>query len=117
MEMAIFQAILAMLAKQMGKVLNTAFGWATTLLFGEVPQRRQIYLSVMALGSVLWLAVALGVVFPSLGTFLIAFVPRPSWLSEFWVRMVMLGLAVILPPIVGTVSLFVVDAAARPKGF
>src|SRR5436190_21790561 len=117
MEMAIIQAILAMLTKQMGKVLNTAFAWATTLLFGEVPQRRQIYLSVMALGSVLWLAVALGVVFPSLGTFLIAFVPRPGWISDLWVRLIMLALALILPPIVGTVSLFVVDAADRPKGF
>ena len=115
--MAILQAALAMLFKQMGRLLNTAFGWATTLLFGEVPEKRQMYLSAMALGSVLWLAVALGVIVPSVGTFLLAFVPKPSWLSDFWVRIIMLALALILPAIVGVVSLFVVDPEDRPEGF
>ena len=32
---------------QLSKLLNTAFGWATTLLFGKVPSDRQIYLSLI----------------------------------------------------------------------
>lgn len=46
--MAILQAVLALLFRSAGRLLNTAFGWATTMLFGKVPQDRQIYLSVVA---------------------------------------------------------------------
>src|SRR3954464_9718970 len=86
--MAIIQALLTMLFRQMGRVLNTAFGWATTLLFGQVPEKRQTYLSAIALGSGLWLVVVLGIAFPRLGAFLLAFVPLPEWASG-WVRLVM----------------------------
>ena len=114
--MAILQAILAMLTRQLGRLLNTAFGWATSLLFGKVPEKRQTYLSVIALGSVAWLVVAIGVAFPRVGTFLLAFVPLPDWVDDFWIRMLMLALALILPAVVGFVSLFLVDPAERPKG-
>src|SRR4051812_47991889 len=113
--MAILQAILTILFRQMGRVLNTAFGWATTLLFGQVPEKRQTYLSAIALGSVLWLVVVLGIAFPRLGAFLLAFVPLPEWASG-WVRLVMLALAVLLPLAVGVVSLFLVEPEQRPKG-
>src|SRR5215831_18937845 len=107
--MAILQAILTMLFQQMGRFLNTAFGWATIMLFGKVPEKRQTYLSVITLGSVLWLAVALGIIFPRVGAFLIAFVPLREYVSPFWIRLLMLGLAIIVPPVVGFVSLFLVD--------
>src|SRR5436309_1208953 len=100
-DMAIIQAIFAMLLRQAGSVLNTVFGWATTLLFGKLPQSRQTYLSVTALGSVLWIAVVLGIAFPRLGAFLIAFVPFSSALDPGWVRLIMLALALLLPLGVG----------------
>jgi hypothetical protein len=59
--MAIIQGLLALLTRSIGRVLNTAFGWATIMLFGKVPQDRQIYLSVVAFGSVAWLIVLLGI--------------------------------------------------------
>jgi hypothetical protein len=114
--MAILQAILAMLTRQLGRFLNTAFGWATSLLFGKVPEKRQTYLSVIALGSVVWLVLAIGVAFPRVGTYLLAFVPLPDWVDDFWIRMLMLALAIILPPIVGFISLFLVDPADSPRG-
>jgi len=114
--MAIIQAILTMLLQQTGKLLNTVFGWATTILFGKLPEKRQIYLSITALGAVLWIVVALGVAFPSLGTFLLAFVPLSSQIDPFWVRMIMLAAVVLLPLGVGAVSLFLVDPEQRPKG-
>ena len=51
--MAIIQAVMALATKSAGKLLNTVFGWATMMLFGKVPADRQIYLSVMAMSSVL----------------------------------------------------------------
>lgn len=53
--MAIFQALFAALGRQVGRLLNTVFGWATTTLYGKAPQERQTLLSVIALGSVVWI--------------------------------------------------------------
>src|SRR5215216_5610160 len=101
--MAIVQALLALIFRSAGKLLNTAFGWATVMLFGKVPQDRQIYLSVIAFGSVVWLVVVLGVAVPAVGTFLLAFVPLPKWVNENWVRLGMLAGAVIIPAVTGLI--------------
>src|SRR5262245_704381 len=45
--MAVLQAILAAVGRQLGRLLNTAFSWATVLLFGKVSERRQLYLSAI----------------------------------------------------------------------
>jgi hypothetical protein len=113
---AIIQGLLALLTRSIGRVLNTAFGWATVMLFGKVPEDRQIYLSVVTFGSVAWLLVVIGIAFPSAGTFLLSFVPLPDWVSRNVVRLVMLGAALVLPLIVGFVSLRMVDPEQRPKG-
>jgi hypothetical protein len=115
--MAILQAILAAVFRSAGKILNTAFGWATIMLFGKVPERKQTLLSAMGLGSVVWLVVALGVAFPRFGAFLLAFVPLPHWIDTFWVRMIMLALALLVPVAVGVLGLFILDKEQRPKGF
>ncbi len=80
--MVIIAPILALLSRMAGKLLNTIFGWATVTLFGRVPQSRQIFLSIIALGSVLWLAVALGIAFPDFGAFLFSFVRYPIGLMK-----------------------------------
>jgi hypothetical protein len=114
--MAIVQALLAFAFRSAGKVLNTAFGWATVMIFGKVPQDRQIYLSVIAFGSVGWIVAVLGIIFPSFATFLLAFVPLPDWVSRTWVRLTMLAAAIVIPLVVGFVSTRMLDPADRPKG-
>ena len=113
--MAIVQALIALLARSAGRLLNTVFGWATVMLFGKVPDDRQIYLSIMAFGSVAWLAVAIGIAFPAVGVFLLAFVPLPDWVNDNWVRLIMLGLALLIPPLVGLLSIKMLDEEQRPK--
>jgi hypothetical protein len=112
---AIFQALFAAIGRYAGKFLNTAFGWATMLLFGKVPAKRQVYLSVATFASLAWLICTIGIFVPSVATFLLAFVPVPEW-AEDWTRVVMIGLAVVLPLIVGVTSILMVDPADRPKG-
>jgi hypothetical protein len=114
--MAIVQAVLALLARQSGRVLNTLFGWATTLLFGKVPEDRQIHLSIIGFGSVIWLIVVLGIAFPGLATFLLAFVPLPESVDANWVRIATLVAAIVIPVVVGVVSLLMLDPADRPEG-
>src|SRR5207253_9398010 len=85
--MVIIQALLAYLARSAGKILNTAFGWATVMLFGQVPQERQIYLSIIAFGSVAWIVAVAGVLEASVATFLFAFVTVPALLDKRWIRL------------------------------
>jgi len=110
------QALLAAVMRSLGRLLNTAFGWATILLFGRVPQNRQIYLSVITFGSVIWLVVVIGTAFPNVGTWLLAFVTLPAWVDRAWIRLAMLAGVLILPIAVGTASLFMLEPERRPRG-
>jgi len=111
---ALIQGAFALLARQMGRILNTAFGWATTMLFGKVPADRQMYLSIIGLIAVLWLLVLVGVAFPNVGAMLLAFVPLPEWVEPNWVRLGMLVAAAILPAITGVLTIFLMDPKDRP---
>jgi len=114
--MAIVQALIAALTRSAGKLLNTVFGWATALLFGRVPEDRQIYLSAIAFGSVIWLITLTGVAFPVFATFILSFVPLPDWVDKTWIRLAMLAAVVVLPGLIGVLSIFMLDPADRPRG-
>ncbi len=103
--MAILAPLFAFAGRFIGKLLNMAFAWASTLLFGRVPQSKQLLLSGISLAAIAWVAALIGVILPDLGTFLLAFVPRPDWVQEGWLRLVMLILALILPLVVGIAGL------------
>jgi hypothetical protein len=107
--------IFAFIGRQLGRVLTLAFNWATIVLFGRVPEDRQIYLSGMALTGLLWPIVLAGIAFPSFATFVIAFFTVPDWLNP-WVRLAMLFLAVTLPLMNGALSARLPDERKRPKG-
>ena len=99
-----------------GRVLNSALGWATILLFGQVRQSRQMLLLLVTLGSLASAAALAGVFVPTVGTFLIALVPSPDFVDEAWIRLAMLAIALLLPLFVGIGGLFLVDAYDRPRG-
>ncbi len=114
--MVVLQGIFALIGRSLGKILNTVFSWATIMLFGKVPAERQIYLSIVAFGSVVWLIVLLGVIFPSIGSILIAFAPLPRWVDRNLVRLAMLAAVIILPAIIGVVALLMLAPEDRPRG-
>ena len=114
--MAILAPLVAFLGRFVGKVLTTAFGWASIMLFGRVPQSRQLLLAGVSLGSMLWLALVVGVAVPDAGAFLIGFVPVPDWVDEAWIRIAMLIGALLLPILIGVAGLFLLDPPDRPTG-
>ena len=73
--MAILAGLLGFIGRFAGKVLTTTLGWASTLLFGRVPDDRQVVLALITFGSVVWAALVIGVVLPYVGAFLVAAVP------------------------------------------
>ena len=40
--MAITAPLFAFLGRQLGRILTTLLGWASTMLFGRVPQSKQL---------------------------------------------------------------------------
>lgn len=114
--MAVIAPLLAFVGRFIGKFLNMAFSWASVMLFGRVPGSKQLLLSGISLGAIAWIAVLLGVAVPSVGTFLLAFVPLPDRVDEGWVRLAMLIAAVLLPLLIGIGGLFLLEPGDRPKG-
>ena len=115
--MAFLAALFAIGSRFAGKVLTTALGWASTLLFGRVPAARQVLLLAITFGSVIWLVLLAGVVFPDLGTFLLVLVPDQQIIPEWVIRLVMLIAAAIVPGVVGLLTwrLEGGDAAIGPR--
>lgn len=107
--MAIIAGIAGLIGRFAGKLLTTALGWASTLLFGRVPQSKQVLLALMTFGSLIWIALVAGVIIPDVGTFLLAFVPVPDFVREEWVRLAMLIGAVVLPLGIGVIGLVLAE--------
>jgi hypothetical protein len=112
---AILQALLAFLSRQVGKILQTTLGWATSMLFGKVPQKRQYVLTGITVASLAWMVVLLGIAFPKVGSFLLAFA-LPSDSNAGWIRLAMLAAALVLPALVGIGTLFATERNERPHG-
>lgn len=115
-DVAFLAPLIAFIGRQVGRIVQMAFGWATVLLFGRVPQHKQLLLAGVALGSIAWVVALVGVLFPDAGAFLVTLVPAPNFIDEGWIRLAMLVLAIVLPMAVGAGGLFLMDPADRPAG-
>jgi hypothetical protein len=115
--MIVIQTVLALLIRSLGRVFNMAFGWATIMLFGRVPQERQIFLSIVAFGSIVWLTAVIGVAFPGAATFLLAFVSLPQWVHHIWIRIAMMVAVLVVPPLVGESAIRAMQPDAQPMGW
>jgi hypothetical protein len=114
--MAIIGALFAAAGRFAGKVVTMVLGWASVLLFGRVPQSKQTLLALITLGSIAWVVALVGVLVPDVGSFLLAAVPRPEFVDELWIRLAMVGLAIVLPLAIGVLTVLVLDEARRPTG-
>jgi hypothetical protein len=114
--MPLVAAIFTLIGRFVGRLLNMAFGWASVMLFGRVPQSKQLLLSIVALGAIAWAATVVGVLLPPVGEMIVDAVPAPDWVDDGWLHLGVLVVALLLPLLIGTGGLFLTDAAARPSG-
>ena len=114
--MAILAAFFALGSKFAGKIISTALGWSSTLLFGRVPADRQVVILGITFGSMIWIVLLIGVLVPEVGTFLLLFIPPQGFVPETVIRVIMLVAALILPAIVGAATLLLDGAAKRDLG-
>jgi hypothetical protein len=111
--MAILAALFAFGSRFVGKILTTALGWASTMLFGRVPASRQYLLLGITFGSVIWIVLLLGVLLPDVGTFLLVFVPKQDLIPESTVRLIMLIGALVAPAVIGGMTLLLAGPGKR----
>jgi len=115
--MAIIAGLMSIIGRFAGQILNMTLGWATILLFGKVPQKKQFVLLILVFGSLVWVALVIGVLIPDVGSILIAATPMTPFLDISWLRMAMLGAALTLPLVIGMAAVSVAEKESRPKGF
>ncbi len=101
MVMAFLQAILTVIARSAGKILNAIFGWAVRALFGQPSPKEQPFLTGVVATAAAWPVLLLGVALPKLAALLIAFVPLHNRVPPWMIRLVWLGLALFVPVVVG----------------
>jgi hypothetical protein len=112
----IFSGLFTAFGRLIGAVATMTVAWATILLFGRIPEAKRSLLSLIALGSLAWVAALAGVLVPTVGSFLLAAVPRASFIEDWWLRLVMLGLAVLLPFAIGFATITFIAPEDRPVG-
>jgi hypothetical protein len=111
--MPILAAIFALVGRFVGRLLTMAFGWASVMLFGQVPQSKQVLLAAVALGSIAWAVAVLGVLLPPIRDALVTVALLPDWVAEAWRRVAIVVLAIGLPILVGVGGIFLTDGSAR----
>lgn len=99
--MSIIQAIVALITRSAGRILNAIFGWAVHALFGRTSARDQTTLSAIVGAAVAWPILALGVALPKIAAFVFARVPLPRSVPSSIVRIVWLVLAGVVPLVLG----------------
>jgi hypothetical protein len=99
--MAIVQALVAFIGRSFGRILSALFDWAVVAIFGYTSGTEKIFLSGLLAAAGAWPLLLLGIAFPKVATFILAFVPVPSWVPSWIVRAVWIALAVIVPLAVG----------------
>lgn len=112
---AVIAPLFAFVGRQLGRLIQMIFGWATQLLFGRVPQSKQFLLAAVTAGAVAWVVLLIGAAVPDVGSFLIALVPAPDFIPEAWIRIAMLILAATLPLAIGAGGLALMSPDDRPR--
>jgi hypothetical protein len=109
--MAILQAIFGFIGKSASKIISAIFGWAVIALFGQTSPKEHTLLSGVVASAAAWPVLLVGIAFPRIATFVVAFVPLSDRVPTAILRVVWLGLALAVPIVVGTVV-----AAKAPPG-
>ena len=114
--MTILISIIGFVVRFAAALLTTALGWASTLLFGRVQRSHQIFVILMLAGSLTWLFLIVGALWPGVPGYLFDATPHPGFIDRAWLRIVILGGLVVLPLSVGLAAYLVPSGDDRPSG-
>jgi hypothetical protein len=101
--MAVLQALISLIGRSAGKILNAVFGWAVRALFGSTSGAEQTLLTGLVAGAAVWPLLLGGIAFPRVAAFALAFVPIPDTTPDWIIRAVWIALALAVPVVLGVV--------------
>ena len=101
--MAILQALISLVSRSASTALNAIFGWAVLALFGQTSPREKTLLSALVGAAGVWPLLLVGIAFPKIALFAVSFVPLAKSVPTLWLRLVWVGLALVVPIVVGVV--------------
>lgn len=107
--MAVVSALLAWIGNRLSTLLQAVLGWSVTALFGRLPAAKQTALSVALILSLLWPLAIAGIFVPPLAAWAFAFLPVHKWLGPTIVRWITVGLAAVMPLVVGGITRWVAE--------
>jgi hypothetical protein len=99
--MAIIQALLALIVRSAGKIVNGMFGWAVRALFGQTSAREQTVLSGVVALAAIWPILLAGLLVPRVAARLLVLVPEHARLPAHGPTLIWLGLVIAVPVVVG----------------
>lgn len=111
--MAVISLLLSFIGKKIGSIIQAIFGWSVTALFGRLPGKKQLAVSIALLLSIAWPVFVVGLFFPAVAGWVLAFLPVEQWVGPLAMRIVWGALAFIAPLIVGGLTYW---AAPATKG-
>ena len=115
--MGILQAIIGFIRRSSVKVVQAIFGWAVQALFGTPKESERTLLSSVVAASAAWPFLLIGVAFPKAAALVLAFVPLSRKVPSEAVRLVWIGLAALVPVIVGIVLARRGDIGSKTDSF
>ena len=98
---ALISLLLSFLVKKVGSIIQAIFGWSVTALFGRLPGKKQLAVSIALLVSIAWPMFVLGLFSPRVAGWVLAFVPFDKWASTQTLRIAWGALAFLAPLLVG----------------
>jgi uncharacterized membrane protein YqjE len=101
---AIFSVLLSFIGKKIGTIIQAIFGWSVTALFGRLPKKKQLAVTVALILSIAWPIFLLGLFLPGVSGWLLAILPLEKWLGATVLRIVWAALAMFAPPLVGLLT-------------
>lgn len=110
---AFVSLLLSFIGKKIGTLIQAIFGWSVTALFGRLPPRKQMAVTVALVLSIAWPVFVVGLFLPAVAGWALAILPLESWVGARALRIAWATLAVLAPPLVG---LLVHWAAPSKKG-
>ncbi|HEX8795668.1 MAG TPA: phage holin family protein [Polyangiaceae bacterium] len=115
--MAILSALIAWIGNRLSTLLQAVLGWSVTALFGSLPSAKQTALSGALILSLLWPLTIAGIFFPPLAAWAFAFLPVHKWLGPAVVRWITVGLAAVMPLVIGGITRWVAQDERQGSWF
>jgi uncharacterized membrane protein YqjE len=101
---AFVSALFSLLARKAGDILQAVFGWSVMALFGRLPKKKQIAVTIALVLALFWPLFLLGVIVPGVAGRALAFLPLDDWMSDTALRGIWIALAVVSPLVVGVIT-------------